>query len=176
MRFGPTPGPSPWAKLLPQSLAGAPEGSVIELSPASLLLIQSIAQRIVRRGGAALVVDYGPAASEPGDGLQAMRRHKKQSVLDVPGQADITAHVDFQALAKAAQAEGARALGSVAQGAFLQRLGIAERAGRLQEKADSQQSLDIALALRRLLAPEEMGTLFKALALVPRGQAAPAGF
>ncbi len=176
LRFGLTPGPSPWAKLLPQSLAGAPEGSVIELSPASLLLIQSIAQRIVRRGGAALVVDYGPAASEPGDSLQAMRRHKKQSVLDDPGQADITAHVDFQALAKAAQAEGARALGPVAQGAFLQRLGIAERAGRLQEKADSQQSLDIALALRRLLAPEEMGTLFKALALVPRGQAAPAGF
>lgn len=176
LRFGLTPGPSPWAKLLPPALANAPEGSVLELSPASLLLIQSIARRIVRRGGAALIVDYGPAASEPGDSLQAVRRHKKQDVLDDPGHADITAHVDFQALAEAAKAEGARALGPATQSEFLQRLGIAERARRLKEKADSRQTQAIDPALQRLIGPQEMGTLFKALALVPRGQDAPAGF
>lgn len=176
LRFGLTPGPSPWAKFLPPALVEAPGGSVVEISPASLTLIQAIAKRIVRRGGAALIVDYGPAASEPGDSLQAVRRHEKQGVLDDPGRADITAHVDFQSLAKAAEAEGAEALGPVAQGEFLGRLGIAARANRLREKADSRQRQDLDLALRRLIAPEEMGTLFKALALVPRGVGTPAGF
>lgn len=176
LRFGLAPGPSPWAKLLPPALATAPEGSLLELSPASLTLVQSIARRIVRHGGAALIADYGPAESRPGDTLQALRRHAKSGVLDDPGLADLTAHVDFQTLAKAAAAEGARAFGPAAQGDFLQRLGIAERARRLMEKADSRQARDIDLALRRLIAPEEMGTLFKALALVPRGQDAPAGF
>ncbi len=176
LRFGLTQGADPWTKFLPPALAQAPMGSVVEMSPASLALIQSIAQRIVRRGGAALIVDYGPAASEPGDSLQAVRRHEKADVLDDPGRADITAHVDFQSLAKAAEAEGAEALGPVAQGAFLERLGIAERANRLMAKADSRQRQDIGRALQRLIAAEEMGTLFKALALVPRGMGTPAGF
>lgn len=176
LRFGLAPGPSPWAKLLPPALARAPVGSVVELSPASLALVQAIAGRIAARGGAALILDYGPAQSEPGDTLQAVRRHRKTGVLDEPGEADLTAHVDFQALAAAAEAAGARAWGSAPQGEFLKRLGIERRARRLSAGADSRQRRDIDAALKRLLAPEEMGTLFKALALAPRDTGTPAGF
>ncbi|MGQ0675903.1 MAG: class I SAM-dependent methyltransferase [Rhodospirillales bacterium] len=174
--FALTPGPSSWARLLPPALTNAPMGSVVELSPASLVLVQSISRRIAAQGGAALIVDYGPARSGPGDTLQAARRHGKAGVLDEPGLADLTAHVDFQSLAGAAEEAGARAQGPVAQGELLQRLGIAERARRLKENADSRQRADIEAALRRLIAPEEMGTLFKALALAPRGAGTPAGF
>jgi len=176
LRFGLAPGPSPWAKLLPPALAQAPEGSVVELSPASLALVRTIAKRIAGSGGAALILDYGPARSEPGDTLQAVRRHRKAGVLDQPGEADLTAHVDFQALAAAAEADGARAFGPVPQGEFLKRLGIEERARRLSAGADPRRRADVAAALHRLIAPEEMGTLFKALALAPRDKGTPAGF
>jgi NADH dehydrogenase [ubiquinone] 1 alpha subcomplex assembly factor 7 len=176
LRFALTPGPSPWASLLPDSLKAAPEGSVLEMSMAALSLSKSIAGRIARRGGAALIVDYGPAASESGDSLQALRRHAKLGPLEDPGGGDLTAHVDFQSLAKTAEAEGIRAFGPVAQGAWLRSLGIAERAERLKRGADSRQSGDIDRALERLIGPKEMGTLFKALALVPLGAGTPAGF
>jgi NADH dehydrogenase [ubiquinone] 1 alpha subcomplex assembly factor 7 len=176
LRFGLAPGASPWAKLLPPALANAPKGSVVELSPASLALVQAIARRIATRGGAALILDYGPAASAPGDTLQAVRRHRKVGALDEPGEADLTAHVDFAALAAAAEAAGARAFGPVPQGEFLKRLGIERRAQRLSAGADPRRRRDIAAALKRLLAPGEMGTLFKALALAPRDKGTPAGF
>jgi NADH dehydrogenase [ubiquinone] 1 alpha subcomplex assembly factor 7 len=176
LRFGLAPGPSPWTKLLPPALARAPAGSVVELSPQSLALVQAIARRIADKGGAALILDYGPAESEPGDTLQAVRGHRKVGVFDSPGESDLTARVDFQALAAAAEQAGARAFGPVAQGEFLKRLGIEQRASRLSADADGQTRQAVAAALKRLIAPEEMGTLFKALALAPRGAEPPAGF
>lgn len=176
LRFGLARDPSAWAKLLPPTLASAQSGSVVEFSPASQALAQSIARRIAGHGGAALIVDYGPAASAPGETLQALRRHLRHDVLEDPGQADITAHVDFAVLARAAGAEGARCFGPLPQGEFLTRLGINERAARLKRDNDPLKTAAIDAALGRLLDGREMGTLFKALALAPAGADAPAGF
>ncbi|MBI3453504.1 MAG: SAM-dependent methyltransferase, partial [Rhodospirillales bacterium] len=132
--------------------------------------------RIAAEGGAALIVDYGPARSAAGETLQAVRGHKPADPLAEPGLADLTAHVDFEVLAAAARAAGAGAWGPVPQGAFLRRLGIAARAAILLKSATPQQKDDIASATRRLIEESEMGTLFKALAIVGPGQPPPPGF
>ena len=154
----------------------APPGAVVETSPAGEALMGDIAALIAAAGGAALIIDYGPAERGPGDTLQAVRGHKKIPVLDEPGLADLTAHVDFAGLAAAARAAGAAAFGPVPQGAFLRRLGIAARAATLLQNATSDQKLPIESAVRRLIEPAEMGTLFKALAIASRDVATPPGF
>ncbi len=176
LRFALAPGPSAWAKLLPPALARAHEGSMVELSPAALTLAQSIARRIARRGGAALIVDYGPTVSAPGETLQALKRHLRHNVLEDPGAADVTAHVDFAAIASAAEAAGARSFGPAPQGEFLARLGANQRADRLKAGLGPLGAAEIDTAVGRLLDPKEMGTLFKVLALVPADAGAPAGF
>ena len=128
------------------------------------------------RGGAALIVDYGHGESALGETLQAVRRHASHDVLSDPGTADLTCHVDFAALAQAAGDAGAAAHGPVAQGAFLERIGIAARAARLMEEATPPQREDIRTARLRLTQSDQMGTLFKALALTPTGLGPPAGF
>ncbi|MBO0752959.1 MAG: SAM-dependent methyltransferase, partial [Bradyrhizobiaceae bacterium] len=121
-------------------------------------------------GGAALVIDYGHVRTAPGDTFQAMHRHRHTDPLASPGQSDITAHVDFEALARAAQDAGARVHGPVEQGSFLRRMGIEVRAAVLQSKADGTKSRLIAADLRRLTGtgPGEMGALFKAIAFSAR--------
>ncbi|MCK6451252.1 MAG: SAM-dependent methyltransferase [Alphaproteobacteria bacterium] len=176
LRFGLAPGPGPWAAALPPALREAPLGSLVEYSPASIGIVQAIARRIVGRGGAALLIDYGSAESGPGETLQAVRRHDRHGVLDDPGAADLSARVDFAALAKAASDEGVDAFGPVPQGTLLERLGIAERARMLAQAATSAQAAEIERARARLIGGTEMGTLFKALALAPRGRGVPAGF
>jgi SAM-dependent MidA family methyltransferase len=129
-------------------------------------LVCGIAAR-VGRGGAALVVDYGHAESGLGDTLQAVRGHRYADLLGEPGEADLTAHVDFAALSAAAEKSGAHAHGPVEQGLFLRRLGIAQRAARLKASASPAQAAAIDTAVARLTAGGRtgMGTLFKALAL-----------
>ena len=105
-----------------------------------------------------------------------MRNHRPQEVLSDPGRADLTCHVDFGGLARAAGEAGAAAHGPVGQGIFLERLGIAARAARLMETATPPQREDIRSAHLRLTAADRMGALFKALALTPEGIAPPAGF
>lgn len=168
--------PTPLTPHLAARFAGAPTGTLVEVSPAAESLVAAIAQRIVRHGGAALIVDYGPATPAPGDTLQAVKRHQFVPVLAEPGAADLTAHVDFASLAKAARDMGIAAHGPATQAALLARLGIAARAARLAAAADDPQRQAITSALDRLLGEAEMGTLFKALALTPRDAAAPAGF
>jgi SAM-dependent MidA family methyltransferase len=141
----------------------APAGTVLERRddrPVSLL-----AQRIARQGGAALIIDYGHAESAFGDTLQAVRGHTFADPLENPGEADLTAQVDFAAVATWAQRQGAATLGPVAQGEFLRRLGIEQRAMRLKGNATPQQAADIDAALTRLTAPDQMGELFKVLAI-----------
>lgn len=166
---------TPLADLVPLALRDAPVGSIFEVSPAGRELAGEIAGRIVRSGGAALVIDYGHGASAVGETLQAVRRHRYTGVLDDPGEADITAHVDFDALAQAAAQAGARVYGPVPQGALLRHLGIEARAAALLRAASPAQARDIPAALRRLIAPEEMGTLFKALAMTHPALPAPVG-
>ena len=140
-----------------------PVGTILERRhdrPISLL-----ARRIARRGGAALIVDYGHAQSGFGDTLQAVRGHQFADPLENPGEADLTAQVDFAAVATWAQRQGAATQGPTAQGEFLRRLGIEQRAERLKSKATLQQAAEIDAALARLTAPDQMGELFKVLAI-----------
>jgi len=163
------------ASLVPPELADAAVGSVVEVAPAALALATELGQRIARDGGAALVVDFGPETVRPGASLQAVRRHQRAAILDAPGETDLTAHVPFPLLARAASEAGARPHGPVAQGTFLDALGIETRARTLQANASPQQARQIAGALHRLTAGDQMGTLFKALALCAPGAPQPAG-
>jgi NADH dehydrogenase [ubiquinone] 1 alpha subcomplex assembly factor 7 len=141
-------------------------GIIEESCPAGLDVIRHLAAKLARHPGAALIFDYGYARSQPGDTLQAVRRHAFHPPLSDPGQADLTAHVDFEALKRAAEKEGAGVCGPLDQGVFLARLGIEERTRRLAAAAKPGQATLLVTGTRRLIAPSEMGTLFKALALV----------
>ncbi len=157
------------------SAANAPEGSVFEASPLSLSIMNCLAERIAAQGGAALIVDYGyDRAQAFGDTLQAVKAHRPVSVFETPGAADLTAHVDFHALARCAREAGAAAYGPIGQGAFLNRLGAQERLERLTDRSDPRQARALAQGVARLTEPDQMGVLFKALAVT--GGVTPAGF
>jgi NADH dehydrogenase [ubiquinone] 1 alpha subcomplex assembly factor 7 len=157
-------------------LADAPDGSVVETSPAGEAVAAAISTRLARTGGAALIIDYGPGAPGVGDTLQAVRAHRKVDPLAEPGLADLTAHVDFAGLARAGRGAGAEAYGPLPQGTLLHRLGIAARAATLLRNATPQQARDVDAGVRRLIEPDEMGTLFKALALAHPDLPVPPGF
>ena len=161
-------GPSPLSLLLPADLP-ATQGDVYELSPAVIAAGTEIARRIARDGGAALIVDYGRTESAAVETLQAVRAHRMVKVLDDPGAADLSAHVDFALLARVARETGAIAAGPATQGAFLDELGIGLRAERIRRglTADAAATLDQAVA--RLTDPKAMGQLFKVLAIVSPG-------
>ncbi len=169
------------ARLIPASLRDAPEGSVVEVSPASQAVARLIGERLAAHPGAALVIDYGYAHGPAvGDTLQALRKHAYAPVLESPGEADLTAHVDFAAIAAAAREGGSQggadSFGPVDQGEWLVRLGIQPRAAALKRNATPKQAADIDSALNRLIANDQMGTLFKVLALASPGLGNPAGF
>ncbi len=164
---------------VPPELAGVSDvvdGSLVEVCPAAEVLTGRIATRIARFGGAALVIDYGHRRSAPGDTLQAVRNHAYAGVLDAPGEADLTHHVDFEALIRAATAAGAVPFGAIPQMVFLSRLGIAARADALLAKATRTQAEAIRSAAHRLLHPREMGEIFKAVALIHPALPVPPGF
>ena len=161
---------------LPDQLRDAAPGAVVEVSIPATALAGEIGRRLTAHGGAALAIDYGHARPRTGATLQAVRGHGAHHVLAAPGTADITAHVDFSALARAAAARGARAWGPVDQGAFLGALGIEARAATLRAAASPKQTADIDTAMERLTDPARMGTLFKALALTGAHSEPPAGF
>jgi SAM-dependent MidA family methyltransferase len=158
---------------LAQRLADTAEGDLVELCTPAAALAEDIGRRIARVGGAAIIVDYGSAGSR-GDTFQAVRAHERVDPLATPGQADLTAHVDFAALARAA-GPGIAAR-QVPQGVLLERLGITARAQALA-RGLAGPALDAHIrAHRRLTHPEEMGSLFQALALFAEGTPAPPGF
>jgi NADH dehydrogenase [ubiquinone] 1 alpha subcomplex assembly factor 7 len=156
--------------------AQAPDGAIVEVSPEGRGLVAALAMRIAAQGGAALLIDYGAPASGTGDTLQAVRQHRMIGVLDMPGESDLTAHVDFAAMARAAREAGAAAHGPVPQGLFLNRLGIAARAATLLRHASPRQRVDIAAACERLIGEAQMGTLFQVLAITARDAPVPPGF
>ncbi|HWL80812.1 MAG TPA: SAM-dependent methyltransferase [Roseomonas sp.] len=142
----------------------APEGAVQEVCEPARALAAALGARLTAQGGAALFLDYGPARSGLGESLQALAAHRAADPLAAPGTVDITAHVDFQAVAEAGRAAGAAAQGPVPQGLFLQSLGLVTRAAMLARAAPAQAGQQLSAA-QRLIAPEGMGRLFKALAL-----------
>ena len=154
----------------------APAGAIVERAPAREALAGALAARVAADGGAALIVDYGHERPGIGDTLQALRRHRRHDVLDDPGSADLTAHVDFRSLAAAARRAGARVFGPVSQGTFLRTLGIDERAAALGRGADAAEARTIDAALRRLTGAHAMGALFKALAVAHPALDTPPGF
>ena len=135
--------------LLPPLVRAAPAGAVFEWRPDAEIM--KIASRVRDQDGAALIIDYGHLRSDAGDTFQAIARHSFTDPLKNPGQADVTAHVDFQALVRAAEDLGARVHGPVPQGDFLRRLGIETRAVTLMAKTTHEISEDISGALKRLI-------------------------
>ena len=160
----------------PHPAHDAATGTIAELCPEGTALAQTIARRMVAGGIAALIVDYGHATGRAGDTLQAVRRHEFTDPLKAPGECDLTAHVDFLAVAEAARGAGAAVHGPVPQGAFLARLGLGVRANALLRRATPEQGKHIVAAVRRLIGADEMGTLFKALAIVGPSFGVPDGF
>lgn len=156
---------APDPALLPAGALEAPEGAVAEINRPAEAIVETLAHRLVQHGGAALIFDYGHLRSGFGETLQAVRAHRYADPLRQPGECDLTAHVDFARLARAATAGGAAVLGPVTQGDFLLAIGLTERAGALGAGKDAAEQQAIVAAVERLAGPEEMGTLFKAMAL-----------
>jgi len=149
--------------IIPQGLRDAPLGSVAEVNPGAAALMHSIAERIAEKGGVALIIDYGHAESASGDTFQAVKDNAFVDPLAEPGEADLTAHVDFGALATAARDGGAYVPRIFPQGQFLDALGIRVRANRLKRESPETSS-EIDLAVDRLTNPQHMGTMFKTMA------------
>ena len=151
-------------QLLPKQVRDTSLGSLFEWRPDNLAM--EIGRRIVRGGGAALIVDYGHTESAQGETLQAVGKHGFTDPLGTPGEVDLTAHVDFQALIMAAESMGVRTHGPLDQAEFLRRMGIERRAESLKASAPLEQATRIDVAVARLTAEGRtgMGKLFKAVA------------
>ncbi|MCB1392999.1 SAM-dependent methyltransferase [Nitrobacter sp.] len=168
--FGVSATPTPrFDVLLPPLVRAAPVGAIFEWRPDAEIM--SIATRVRDQGGAALIIDYGHERSDAGDTFQAIARHSFADPLKYPGRVDVTAHVDFEALARAAEDVGARVHGPVTQGEFLRRLGIEARAVNLMAKATAEVSDGIASALKRLTEGGRggMGSMFKVIGVSSPG-------
>jgi NADH dehydrogenase [ubiquinone] 1 alpha subcomplex assembly factor 7 len=161
---------------LPPGLINVQSDVMVEVCPAALDITEDISRRVTEYGGAALFIDYGHSQSAAGETLQALKNHKYHDPLVDPGEADLTAHVDFAALAQRVFASGARAMGPITQSDFLGALGISERAEALLENASPEQAEDISCALQRLTNVEEMGKLFKVMAVIQQDAPVPPGF
>ena len=151
-----------------------PDGAILELNEPACAFVTTLASRFEAHPGAALFLDYGPTASAVGDSLQALRAGQPADPLGTAGEADLTAHVDFAALAATARAAGAAVHGPVPQGVFLTRLGLFQRTGTLARSQPPQRAASLVDAASRLAEPSRMGRLFKAFALSsPSGQILP---
>ena len=163
-------------QLLPPAVRNAPLGAIFEWRADTLAL--EIGRRIMREGGAALVIDYGHLESAAGETFQAVGRHGFADPLGTPGQVDLTAHVDFHALGLAAESMGVRAHGPLDQAEFLRRMGVERRATALKAAVTPDKASDIDVAVARLTGEGRtgMGKLFKAIAFADPKLAALPGF
>ena len=169
LAFGLAPFPVPY-------FADAPEGAVRELRPAADAVVAALARAMVQHGaGAALLIDYGYEGPGDGETLQAVRAHGHVDLLDRPGESDLSAHVDFAALGKAARTAGAMVHGPAAQGDVLVALGLLERAGALGANASDAVRTDLEAAVNRLAGNRkgDMGELFRIMGLTARPGPAP---
>lgn len=176
------PAASPVEGLLVSSVrSAAPVGAVAEVAPEAVALMRRIAERVAAHGVAALIFDYGHPVSAPGDTLQAVRGHRYADPFQDVGKADMTAHVDFGALAEAARAAGGEVHGPVGQGDFLRMLGIEARRDALlatlaHKGGDAAAAERIRSGVARLIEAGQMGTVFKAMAVTRPDDPVPPGF
>lgn len=164
------------ALLLTPAQQALPLGAYAEVSPAAQYMMQRCVQHVRLHGGALLAIDYGYAQPAGSNTFQAVTAHTYQDPLAQPGEADLTAHVNFDALATVAGSLEAQAWQLLEQGAFLQRLGISQRIEGLTANADDAQKEMIRSACQRLTAPEAMGRLFKVLCVTGSSAICPAGW
>lgn len=171
--FGLSPTPIP-PSAMPEAVADAEINAVFEVGLASGEVTTRLARTISAQGGAMLAIDYGYAHTQTGETLQGVRQHKFADVLDAPGEVDLSAHVDFEAIGTITAKAGLTVQPLATQGQWLTRMGIAERAKSLSS-ANPGSAADIAAAKARLVAPEQMGDLFKVFCAASPGLQ-PAGF
>ncbi|MGV6812149.1 MAG: class I SAM-dependent methyltransferase [Brevirhabdus sp.] len=160
--------------MLNDRLGDTKEGQIVETCAPARAIVSELAQRIAAQGGVGLLIDYGGWCSM-GDTFQALANHKPVDPFATPGEADLTAHVDFAPLAREAKTAGAQTGPLVTQGVFLERLGITARAQKLAQTLSADALNSLIAAHRRLTHPDEMGNLFKVLAIAPTGAALPPG-
>jgi NADH dehydrogenase [ubiquinone] 1 alpha subcomplex assembly factor 7 len=162
----------------PSIRGAARDGEVLEVNPAGHRFMFELGARLVKQGGAALLIDYGHSVTGLGDTLQALRAHRFVDPLAMPGECDLTAHVDFAAMARSAAATGAAVYGPIDQGDFLRAIGVDLRTKALAERAGPERAEELQQARNRLVGKGkgEMGALFKAMAIANRNLPAPAGF
>jgi NADH dehydrogenase [ubiquinone] 1 alpha subcomplex assembly factor 7 len=161
---------------VPDAWRADPDGTVRETCPAARRFVAALAARSVRHGGFALLIDHGPARSAPGDSLQAIADGRPADPFASPGSRDLTAHVDFAALAEVARAHGAGVFGPIPQGIFLARLGLPQRAHALARSLSPVRAAAMMEGVRRLTEPDQMGRLFKAMAVSHPAMASCPGF
>ena len=154
--------PAPEAGLLlGPEIAGAAPGTVAEICPSAQAVARDIADRLGRHGGAALIADYGYMGPQTGDSFQAIKAHEFTDPLAEPGEADLTAHVDFTAIDRAFARNPLIRRGFTTQGAFLRALGIEQRLDALLALADARQAVALKSGCARLIDENGMGTLFR---------------
>ena len=168
-------GSQPMDAAVPEARRAAAPGTIIETCPGAAASVYEVAGRLNEQGGAALFIDYGHDTVRDGSSLQAVRQHLKVDPFTQPGEADLTAHVDFASLALIAQSRGCRWLGTVPQGRWLRNLGIEARAQTLSEQAP-QHAAALAAAQDRLIGEGQMGVLFKVMGLAAPSWPGGAGF
>lgn len=161
---------------VPGGLPPMAEGEIMEISPSRLFVAGEVAEHVTAHGGAALFIDYGHGLTAPGDTLQAMKGHGFHSLLETPGEADITSHVDFAAAADMAEDLGATVHGPIGQRQFLLRLGIEARLAQLLKGATPDAAEGLTAGFRRLTDPQHMGHLFKVMCLSHPEIGTPTGY
>ena len=159
---------------MPDVFGRDPPGTVIETSPAAAAILRDVAQHLAAKGGAGLWIDYGHLKPRTGSTMQAVRAHQKVDALAMPGEADLTAHVDFASFVLIARDEGAK-VQTTTQGEWLARLGLNVRAEKLKASAP-EKAEEVEAARHRLTDPEEMGELFKVMAITGTDWPEGAGF
>ena len=163
-RFLPVAGTKPMDAAIPAELKDSPEGTLIETCPGAAAAVYELAGRLAQQGGAALLIDYGYDQPRTGSTLQALRAHTKVDPFTMPGEADLTCHVDFVTLANVALSHGCKHLGTVPQGRFLRDLGIEARAATLAKVAPQHEAA-LHASKDRLIEEGQMGALFKVMGL-----------
>lgn len=151
-------------------------GDIIEISPTRNNIAAEIGLLLAKHVGAALIIDYGSIKTKLGDTLQAVHNHERCDVLKMPGTVDLSSHVDFESISRAARNSGCDVYGPMPQGEFLQRLGIQQRAESLKLSASNSQAMDIDSGVIRLTDNTQMGTLFKVISITNPLMSPPLGF
>ncbi|MEK9683228.1 MAG: SAM-dependent methyltransferase [Rhodospirillaceae bacterium] len=165
------------ASYLPNSIRDrASCGQVFEICPTAIKLASKISKRLSQAGIGALIIDYGHNETASGDTLQALYQQKPVGILQHPGDSDLSAHVDFEALARATRSPKIRVSGPLFQRNFLQDIGIIQRTISLTKGADSRMRKQITEGSQRLLDPNGMGSLFRVMAITEMERPIPPGF